>query len=174
MRCWDRFFFALPMANSMVIKDVKNSWNSMVLRLPKKMDTVIMANSHIAHLHSWHLRRSGATLCLDLTPWQRTVPSSHSEKLYGCFQKKGYPQIINFNRVFPSILGYPYFWKQPYVQYTYHTAWRWQMISGNCDMEAWNSDSLLLDPHNGYNPKIYGCFQNIGVPLFLETPISTR
>ena len=28
------------------------------------------------------------------------------------------PQIINFNRVFhykPSILGYPYFWKQPYV-----------------------------------------------------------
>ena len=28
------------------------------------------------------------------------------------------PQIINFNRVFhykPSILGYPYFWKHPYV-----------------------------------------------------------
>ena len=34
----------------------------------------------------------------------------------GCFQKKGYPQIMNFNRVFhykPSILGYPYFWKHP-------------------------------------------------------------
>ena len=31
-------------------------------------------------------------------------------------QKKGYPQIIHFNRVFhykPSILGYPYFWKHP-------------------------------------------------------------
>ena len=29
-----------------------------------------------------------------------------------------YPQIIHFNRVFhykPSILGYPYFWKHPYV-----------------------------------------------------------
>ena len=30
----------------------------------------------------------------------------------------GYPQIINSNRVFPykpSILGYPYFWKHPYL-----------------------------------------------------------
>ena len=28
------------------------------------------------------------------------------------------PQIIHFNRVFhykPSILGYPYFWKHPYI-----------------------------------------------------------
>ena len=38
---------------------------------------------------------------------------------YGCFQKEWFlpPQIIHFNRVFhykPSILGYPYFWKQPY------------------------------------------------------------
>ena len=36
----------------------------------------------------------------------------------GCFQKKGYPQIMNFNRVFhykPSILGYPYFWKHPNI-----------------------------------------------------------
>ena len=34
------------------------------------------------------------------------------------FPKIGYPQIIHFNRVFhykPSILGYPYFWKHPYV-----------------------------------------------------------
>ena len=33
-------------------------------------------------------------------------------------QKYGYPQIIHLNRVFhykPSILGYPYFWKPPYV-----------------------------------------------------------
>ncbi len=33
------------------------------------------------------------------------------------FPKIGYPQIIQFNRVFhykPSILGYPYFWKHPY------------------------------------------------------------
>ena len=40
-------------------------------------------------------------------------------KIYGCFQKKGYPQIIHFNRVFhykPSIFRYPYFWKHPYNQ----------------------------------------------------------
>ena len=38
--------------------------------------------------------------------------------LDGCFQKKWYPQIIHFNRVFhykPSILGYPYFWKHPSI-----------------------------------------------------------
>ncbi len=38
--------------------------------------------------------------------------------VYGCFQKYWYPQIIHFNRVFhykPSVLGYPYFWKHPYV-----------------------------------------------------------
>ena len=42
-----------------------------------------------------------------------------SQETNGCFQKWGYPQIINFNRVFhykPSILGYPYFWKHPYKQ----------------------------------------------------------
>ena len=33
-------------------------------------------------------------------------------------KNRGTPQIIHFNRVFdykPSILGYPYFWKHPYV-----------------------------------------------------------
>ena len=39
--------------------------------------------------------------------------------LFGGFPKMGwYPQIIHFNRVFhykPSILGYPYFWKHPFV-----------------------------------------------------------
>ena len=39
---------------------------------------------------------------------------------YGCFPKnRGFsPQIIHLNRVFtykPSILGYPYFWKHPYM-----------------------------------------------------------
>ena len=35
---------------------------------------------------------------------------------YGCFQNRGYPQIIHFSRVFhykPSILGYPYFLETP-------------------------------------------------------------
>ena len=38
--------------------------------------------------------------------------------IYGCFLKWWYLQIIHFNRVFhytPSILGYHYFWKHPYV-----------------------------------------------------------
>ncbi len=40
------------------------------------------------------------------------------QRVYGCFQKQWYPQIIHFNRVFhykPSILGCPFFWK--------HTCW---------------------------------------------------
>ncbi len=40
--------------------------------------------------------------------------------IYGCFQKKWYPQIIHFNRIFhykPSILGYPYSWKHPYTMW---------------------------------------------------------
>ena len=41
---------------------------------------------------------------------------------YGCFQKYAYPQIIHSNKVFhykPSILGYPYFWKHPYLHEIY-------------------------------------------------------
>ena len=38
---------------------------------------------------------------------------------FGCFQEYGKnPQIIHFNRVFPykpSILGYHYFWKHPFI-----------------------------------------------------------
>ena len=37
---------------------------------------------------------------------------------YGGFLKWWYPQTIHFSRVFhykPSILGYPYFWKHPYI-----------------------------------------------------------
>ena len=41
-------------------------------------------------------------------------------KIYGCFLKWWYPQIIHFYRVFhykPSILGYPYFVETPiYLQ----------------------------------------------------------
>ena len=42
--------------------------------------------------------------------------------VYGRFRKWWYPQIIHFNRVFhykPSILGYPYFWKHPYIYNLY-------------------------------------------------------
>ena len=37
-------------------------------------------------------------------------------------ENRVYPQIIHFNRVFhykPSILGYPYFWKHPYVAFVW-------------------------------------------------------
>ena len=47
------------------------------------------------------------------------------KKIYGCFQKWWYHQIIHCNRVFrykPSILGYPYFWKHPHQQDTW-TPW---------------------------------------------------
>ena len=46
------------------------------------------------------------------------IPDKEVPGIIGCFQKEGYPQIINFNRVFhykPSILGYPYFWKHPII-----------------------------------------------------------
>ena len=42
-----------------------------------------------------------------------------SEKHMGVSKNNGIPQIIHFNRVFhykPSILGYPSFWKHPYVK----------------------------------------------------------
>ena len=38
----------------------------------------------------------------------------------------GYPQIIHFNRVFhykPSILGYPYCWKHPYISKIAGSIW---------------------------------------------------
>ena len=41
--------------------------------------------------------------------------------IYGCFQKLWYPQIIHLYRVFhskPSILGYPNFWKHPYIVFS--------------------------------------------------------
>ena len=49
---------------------------------------------------------------------RRKFQQNHGGNIYGCFLKWWYPQIIHFNRVFhykPSNLGYPYFWKHPYV-----------------------------------------------------------
>ena len=52
----------------------------------------------------------------------RLVRCKHSVKCtYGYFLKWWYPQITHFNRVFhykPSILGYPYFRKHPYIPST--------------------------------------------------------
>ena len=57
--------------------------------------------------------------CHAKTGWDNV--SSFLFSWYGCFRKWWYPQIIQFNRVFhykPSILGYHFFWKHPYM-YTY-------------------------------------------------------
>ncbi len=65
-----------------------SSWKG---RLQTNLDPTI--SPHAADEHDWHTS-------------------------YGCFQKWWYPQIMHFNRGFhykPSILGYPYFWKHPYI-----------------------------------------------------------
>ena len=57
---------------------------------------------------------------------------------YGCFQKWWYPQIIHFNRVFhykPSILGYPYFRKHPYL-------YRNHQIMGP---PSWDAKNILIN-----------------------------
>ena len=54
--------------------------------------------------------------------WSKPQPKashySSTLNIYGCFLEWWYPQIIHFKRVFhykPSILGYHYFRKHPYV-----------------------------------------------------------
>ena len=45
-----------------------------------------------------------------------------SRQYMGVSKNNGTPQIIHFNRVFhykPSILGYHYFWKHPYMNIIY-------------------------------------------------------
>ena len=59
---------------------------------------------------AWMLKRNTIRKKTNIYIYMYTV--------YGCFQKWWYPQIIHFNRVFhykPSILGYHYFWKHPYI-----------------------------------------------------------
>ena len=59
-------------------------------------------------IHTTLLQRRSLSL-----EWNWVVVSNVSfSRLFGCFRKWGYPQIIHFNRVFhykPSILGYPIF-----------------------------------------------------------------
>ena len=81
----------------------------------------ITAGSTSSVLHSKAFRRGqrGRIGCnlpksvqTKISPWQPKENIDVSEN--GGFS----PQIIHFNRVFdykPSILGYPYFWKDPYI-----------------------------------------------------------
>ena len=81
----------------------------------------------------WFFRRPGEHPCSHHLPEPRHgcqwpfgdyiitihyIPMTHLWDWYRGFLKWWYPQIIDFNRVFqnkPSILGYHYFWKHPYV-----------------------------------------------------------
>ena len=65
------------------------------------------------------------------------------QRVYGCFQEYGYPQIIHFNRVFHyklSILGYHYFWKHPYSSFIF--------VGGtHCKFPAGNLWPFFLEDH---------------------------
>ena len=83
-------------------------------------------------------------LCLLSTSYNQNLSSLC---IFGCFRKWWYPQIIHFNMVFhykPSILGYPYFWKPPYICWPfpyYSTLW-------HSPMTPWH----LPSPRQGWWP----------------------
>ena len=72
-------------------------------------------------------------------PPKMTWGKTNMSKIFGCFQKSWYPQIINFNRVFhykPSILGYHYFWKHPFdVEYSGSSILGVILIPGNIKLQ---------------------------------------
>ena len=85
-------------------------------------------------IHTTLLQRRSLSL-----EWNWVVVSNVSfSRLFGCFRKWGYPQIIHFNRVFhykPSILGYPIFGnthlgKIPLLTNIFQTGWNHQV--GKC------------------------------------------
>ena len=80
--------------------------------------------SQNANLHSGHLRCSGATLCLDLPPWQWTVRSSHAVKV-----------CIN---IYIHIRC---------IQYTYHI-WPGDDKRPVATATWTHPDCILLDPRN--------------------------
>ena len=70
-------------------------------------------------------RGKGATRCtaaISVTESFLNVEFRLNETGIDVSENRGFsPQIIHFSRVFhykPSILGYPYFWKRPYVTCT--------------------------------------------------------
>ena len=71
-------------------------------------------------LPPWHSRDLlHRAKSIPLWQWHLPAISHWNKKRYmGVSQNNGTPQIMQFNRVFhykPSILGYPYFWKHPYI-----------------------------------------------------------
>ena len=75
------------------------------------------------------------------------------------FPKKGYPQIIHFNRVFhykPSILGYPYFWKHPNFPPRQEVLC-FLLVMLSCRWLAFASNRIW-DLETQERPEISGCF----------------
>ena len=74
------------------------------------------------------------------------------------FPKIVVSQIIHFNRVFhykPSILGYPYFWKHPYMYI--HIVNKWSISSGYLFVWYWSEMGLWTLSKRLNNPR----FQNV-------------
>ena len=74
------------------------------------------------------------------------------------------PQIIQFNRVFhykPSILGYPYFWKHPYLvrNIELNPLWLSRFCCRPWDFTVWQTciDLLYIHSWNPKQPFINGC-----------------
>ena len=68
------------------------------------------------------------------------------------FPKWWYPQIIQFNRDFhykPSILGYPYFWKHPFVVFVFFRN-VFPRMSGHVDTPGWQLGWSLLRSSTWY------------------------
>ena len=94
-----------------------------------------------------------------LLTFQPKSKVSPALNLYGRFLKWWYTQIIYFNKVFhykPSILGYLYFWKHPYINYT------------NCCISA----ELPCPNHQFLGIiKFLGCLCGAGEPQYVfQTP----
>ena len=65
---------------------------------------VMYQNKVIPQLHTYH-------------NWEAVLTITYTQHM-DVSENSGTPQIIHFNRVFhykPSILGYPNFWKHPYI-----------------------------------------------------------
>ena len=93
-------------------------------------------------------------------------------------ENRGYPQIIHFNRVFhykPSILGYHYFWKHPYlivVILRYDCKGVYRIICISMRMTQQHTNSTCYTVYHGELQQIhtlrkYGCNPSLGTCLLV-------
>ena len=128
------FFFNKGGSSTLVVKgDCNHSLNKIVPTALGPVASVFSLQvSMRQHFCSFELKRpwvkkmseTGSRWAVEKRQWTAfyTIFREYSNYtcmyIYGCFLKWWYPQIIHFNRVFhyqPSIWGYPYFRKHPYI-----------------------------------------------------------